>query len=228
VHALGEALILHNLVLRGGFYPASDEAGLEGVGTVLLVGNAGGAMWSAFGSHVERAPDPLNRWTKAVIEPVAARFGARALYPFGEPHWPFQRWAQRAETLHPSPIGLLIHPEFGLWHAYRAALLFPERLALPARIETRNPCAECKEKPCLSACPVGAFSGSGFAVGACGEYVANAEAECLSSGCQARNACPIGAEWRYPEAQIRFHMAAFARSVAPLQDSASKSSASSA
>ena len=41
-----------------------------------------------------------------------------ALFPFGgPPHFPFQQWARRAEPVHPSPIGLLIHPIYGLWHS---------------------------------------------------------------------------------------------------------------
>ena len=43
-------------------------------------------------------------------------------------------------SLSPSPLGILIHPEFGLWHALRGALLFRDRLELPA-IEARpSPC----------------------------------------------------------------------------------------
>lgn len=205
----------HGLILRGGFHPEPGDAGLEGVATALLVGNAGGAMWQAFVPHLDGAPDSLNRWTRQIIEPIAARFHARVVYPFGETLWPFQRWARRAETLYPSPLGLLIHPEFGLWHAYRAALLFPARLPLPPRLVAPHPCEACSGKPCLSACPVGAFSGAGYDVPACSSHLAVANSACPEAGCHARNACPVGQEWRYGAAQIRFHMAAFARAVAP-------------
>src|SRR6201999_1900384 len=67
----------------------------------------------------------LDPWTRKTLAPIAAQFGARAVFPFGGPPWfPFQRWAMRAEGLRSSPLGVLIHPEFGLWHAYRAAFLF--------------------------------------------------------------------------------------------------------
>jgi hypothetical protein len=210
---IGVALHSRGLILRGGFLPEPGEAGLEDVGTVLLVGNAGPAMWEAFAPNMDGAPHPLDRWTRQVIDPIAARFGARALYPFGEPRRPFQRWAARAETLYPSPLGILIHPEYGLWHAWRAALLFAGLLPLPARSKAASPCEACDAKPCLSACPAGVFSPGGYDVPACASHIATRDAECNDSGCHARNACPVGAEWRYPEAQIRFHMAAFARSV---------------
>jgi len=210
---LAETLASHGLILRGGFHPEAGEAEFEGAGTVLLVGNAGGAMWDAFAPDIDGDPNPLDRWTRHIIDPLAARFRARAIYPFDADTPPFQRWALRAETLHPSPIGLLIHPEFGLWHAWRAALLFPDRLPLSPRADGPSPCETCAGKPCLSACPVGAFSYSGYDVAACASHIATLDAGCNHSGCRARNACPVGAEWRYPEAQIRFHMAAFARAM---------------
>jgi hypothetical protein len=213
---LQNKLVEHGLILRGGFHPEPDEPALEGAATVLLVGNAGPAMWKAFAPHIDGAPDPLNRWTKRVIEPLAARFGTRAVYPFDIDTPPFQRWALRSENVHPSPLGILIHPDYGLWHAWRAALLFSERVALPTRSLAPSPCESCAEKPCLSACPVGAFTGSNYDVSACATHIATPDADCHAIGCHARNACPVGTDWRYPPAQGRFHMAAFARSVASL------------
>ncbi len=207
--AITAALAPHGLILRGGFHPEPDESGLEEAGTLLLVGNAGPAMWSAFAPHADGAPDPLNRWTRQTMEPVAERLGARALYPFGEPHWPFQRWALRAEALHPSPLGILIHAEYGLWHAWRAALLFAGRIDVPPRMEHPTPCDNCPEKPCLSACPVGAFSSEAYDVAACAAHLRSDGATCGATGCHARNACPVGTAWRYDEAQIRFHMTSY-------------------
>ncbi len=212
---LARALNPYSLILRGGFHPEAGEEELDGVGTILLVGNAGTATWGAFAPHIDGASNPLDRWTKRVVDPIAEEFGARAAYPFDPEVPPFQRWALRAETLYASPLGILIHPEYGLWHAWRAALLFADHLDLPPRSEAPSPCESCAEKPCLSACPVGAFTGNAYDVPACAAHIARAEADCLSAGCHARNACPVGPEWRYAEAQTRFHMAAFARSVGP-------------
>ena len=141
------------------------------------------------------------------------RFGARPLYPFGAEAPPFQRWAARAEAVFTSPLGILIHPQFGLWHAYRAALLFAQNVDLPPRSDASNPCESCMEKPCLSACPVNAFNSQGYDLGACADHIARPSSDCALTGCHARNACPVGPEWRYHPAQLQFHMAAFARSV---------------
>ena len=50
----------------------------------------------------------------------------------------------RAEAVAPSPLGILIHPDYGLWHAYRGALAFAERLALP---RARGPATALRQLP---------------------------------------------------------------------------------
>ena len=100
--------------------------GLGGLRTIVLAGMAGRDGWPAFAASAEArdgADHPLDRWSRRVIDALARDLGAVALYPFGgPPHWPFQQWARRAEPVHPSPIGILIHPAYGLWHSYRGAL----------------------------------------------------------------------------------------------------------
>ena len=212
--ALARALAPFGLILRGGFRPAADAGAPPGVGTLLLIGNAGPALWRAFGKDRAEGPDALNRWTERAVRPLASRFGAQALFPFdGPPYWPFQRWALEAEPVRISPLGLLIHPRYGLWHAYRAALAFAATdLALPPRGAAPDPCDVCAAKPCLTACPVGAFGGRGYDLPACLDHIRSpAGTDCLSAGCRARRACPVGQEYAYERAQARFHMSAFER-----------------
>jgi Fe-S-cluster-containing hydrogenase component 2 len=210
---LAEILDAHGLMLRGGFHPTSADGLGPGVATVLLVGNAGPAMWQAFSRAVPESADPLDAWTRATVDDVATRFGARAAYPFdGPPYWPFQRWAMRCDDVHPSPIGVLIHPRYGPWHAYRAALLVAEPVDLPQAARGPAPCAACTQKPCLGACPVGAFADDGYDVPACAAHIrSESGTACMARGCLARHACPVGAEYRYADAQSAFHMAAFER-----------------
>ena len=86
-------------------------------------------------------PDPLDNWVKRVVDPLAATLGARACHPNDRPYQPFQRWAQRIEAVHGSPLGILIHPVYGLWHAYRAALVFAEPIGgLPKPDGLPSPC----------------------------------------------------------------------------------------
>lgn len=209
------------LSLRGGFRPAAQDAlpafdNGAAPASLILVGDVDSQMWPVFSQSAEArdgAPHPLDRWTRRVVDGIATTIGAKTLYPFGgPPYWPFQRWAQRAEAVFPSPLGILIHPEYGLWHAYRAALLFAQAIELPPRAEGRSPCESCAEKPCLSACPVHAFTNSGFDAAACTGHITGAAGRpCMDGGCLARNACPVAPALRYGAPQLRFHMAAFRR-----------------
>jgi hypothetical protein len=212
------AVATTGLRVRGGFHPRDDDgvprlAGAAAVRTVVLIGNIGSLAWSAFRSEQTPGPDPLDTWTRAKVEPIAAAAGARAVYPSDRPFLPFLRWARRSEDVHASPLGLLIHPEHGLWHAYRAALLLEQDIRVPAPGNRPAPCDSCADKPCLRACPVGSFDAEGFDSVSCLGHLATAEGRtCRNSGCQARNACPVGRSTRYVEDQIRFHMRAFAGS----------------
>ena len=79
------------------------------------------------------------------------------------------------------------------------------------RSRPRHPLASpAKSRPCLSACPVGAFTDAGYDVEACARHLhAPAGCECRDRGCLARRACPVGTEHAYGPAQSAFHMAAF-------------------
>ncbi len=204
-------------MLRGGFHPQADDAvpplaDGAAAGTVVMVGNVGQAL---LGGAASRHPRP-----KAPTRSTAGRQGCwpvsptRVLFPFGgPPHHPFQRWARRADpSLSPSPLGILIHPEFGLWHALRGALLFKERLELPA-IESRpSPCDTCAAKPCLRTCPVGAFTASGYDIVSCRAYLRTLSGQpCMIQGCQARLACPVGREHAYRGGLAQHLMRAFQR-----------------
>ena len=209
------------LVSRGAFHvddedsvpPFADGAPAT---TLVLVGNAGPGMWPAFARSDEAAggaPDALDRWSRRVVSRLAGTLGGTAHFPFGGPPWlPFIRWAQRAGPVYPSPIGPLVHPDFGLWHAYRGAIAFRERLVLPPRDERASPCESCPGRPCTTSCPVGAFSADGYDVDACVAHIESpAGARCIGEGCLARHACPVGHAAVYGAPQAAFHMRAFLR-----------------
>ncbi len=210
----------HGLILRGGFDFTAEDApppGPDGAParSVLLVGHGGPEYWRHFQAWMERqqspCADPLDQWAASRISPVAEVSGARAVYPSDRPYLPFQQWAMRSEGLRPSPLGMLIHPEYGLWHAYRAALLFSRKLNLPPAPPVRHPCNNCAERPCLTACPVEAHRLEGLSVETCRAHLAApAGIACRQKGCLSRNACPVGAQWRLPAAVQAFHLAAFA------------------
>ncbi len=184
------------------------------VATIVLIGTAGSEGWSAFAESPEQrdgGPHPLDCWSRRVIDGLAVLCGGSALYPFGEaPYWPFQRWAMLAEPIAPSPLGLLIHPEYGLWHSYRGALAFREAFPTTAVEDRESPCKSCAQRPCLSACPVGAFTSLGYDAERCAAHLRSEDGrDCMEGGCLARRSCPVGVDHRPHPDQAGFHMRAF-------------------
>jgi len=218
VEAVFAAIRRTGLVPRGTVSLAEGErvGELAEMRTIVLAGMVGRDGWEAFAASPEAGDglaDPLDRWSRRLIESLAGELGAKALFPFGGPPFlPFQRWAQRAEPVHSSPIGVLIHPYYGLWHAYRGALGFHEELAVAAPSPGLSPCETCSGRWCLKTCPVGAFSEAGYDVAACaGHLRSTAGGDCMAFGCRARRACPVGAEHAYGPEQASFLMRAFLR-----------------
>ena len=178
--------------------------------SAVIVGNAGPAMFARFAAEHDPARDTLDDWCRTVLGRLAASLGAGVHFPFDVPPLPFSAWARRAAAGHASPLGRNIHPRYGLWHAYRALLTFSERLKLPPPESGPHPCDDCPDRPCLSACPVGAFTPSGYDVAACAAHLGSPDGgQCMSLGCLARHACPIGQAYAYDPPQAGFHMTAF-------------------
>ena len=237
---LEDRLRSHGLFVRGVTQLNDEEIEHYGMNPdkpgLALIGNVGSSYWEQFSQSAEfndGAAHPLDRWSRRVAELIAQRLSLRALYPFeGPPYYPFQQWAQRAEGLAQSPVGVMIHPQFGLWHSYRFALLGVGLEIETGEIETApietaeiaatstvesplesppaSPCLDCAGKPCLHTCPVAAFDANGYAVERCSDYLQQTpQAECHQQGCLARYACPVAPELRYVAAQGRFHLRAF-------------------
>jgi hypothetical protein len=218
VETMFSAIRRTGLVPRGAVSLAEGErvGELADIRTIVLAGMVGRDGWKAFAASPEAGDglaDPLDRWSRRLIESLAGELGAKALFPFGGPPFlPFQRWARRAEPVHSSPIGLLIHPYYGLWHSYRGALGLSEELAVAEPALAPSPCETCSGRWCLKTCPVGAFSEAGYDVAACAGHLRSAAGgDCMAEGCRARRACPIGAEHAYGPEQSSFLTRAFLR-----------------
>jgi hypothetical protein len=216
LEALRHAAADIGLTVRGGFHPPAGDGVPGTVATLVLLGLTGRHGWVRFLDSPEYRDghaDPLDRWSRRVVGALAESVGGVAFYPFGGPPFlPFGRWAARAEAVFPSPLGLLIHPDWGLWHSYRGALGFAQRLALPSPDSRPSPCIDCVDRPCLSACPVGAFGPAGYDVAACIGHLDRPEgAACRTAGCRARRACPVGSAAQHGPEQAAFHMQAFRR-----------------
>lgn len=179
--------------------------------TVLLISPDEPRFWPLFKEASEwqdGAADPLDRWSRRVIEDIARAFGGTAYMPSDGPSYPpFVQWALASGKCWQSPVSLLVHRTRGLFISYRGAISVPE--FIPSETQS-NPCTYC-EQPCMIACPVSALEHASYDVQACHGYLSSPSGStCMTSGCQARRACPVGQEKRLPE-QSAYHMRQFHR-----------------
>ncbi len=197
----------------GAFHTNENDGAPDECQTLVLLGPAPDLFWSSFTSsdeYTDGQPDPMDRWSRRTIGALADRFGALALFPFGGPPYaPFLRWAERSGRAWQSPTGPLVHDTMGMMISYRGALALPERLDLPP-LPAASPCDTCTAKPCLTACPVQALSGTApYDVPRCKAHMRSDAGQACSKGCLVRRACPVSmGAGRSPD-QSAFHMSLF-------------------
>jgi hypothetical protein len=200
----------HGLMVMGAFHPEPDEAMTQGAGTVVMIGPSQ-TFWSQFKAAPEFGqPDQIDRWSARVIGQMAHDLGGSAVFPFGGPPYaPFLRWAKVTGRAWDSPVGMLVHDTTGLMVSYRGALLFGDRLGLPAP-PAKSPCETCEDRPCLSTCPVGALGADGYDVASCHGFLDCDEGQdCMTRGCRVRRICPASLGAARNEEQSAHHMRAF-------------------
>lgn len=209
--SLAERLAAERLAVLGAFHPDAGDGVADGVQTLLMLGCAEPGFWphlTASPEWQDGTPDPVDRWSRRVIGGLACDMGGKAYFPFGgPPYHPFYRWALKTGRIWDSPVLLLVSAEQGLMVSFRGALGLRDRLDLPPA--PAKPCDTCAA-PCLTACPAGAIAAGKYEVPACHDWLDQPQgADCLSSGCLTRRACPLSHAYaRLPE-QSAYHMARF-------------------
>ena len=197
------------LTVVGGFHP-QDDPWFKGCQTALLIGPNEPRFWRIFTQqpeYLDDLPDAMDRYSKRVLNLIAAAHDGEALYPSdGPPYPPFIQWALRSGCAQ-SPVGLLVNAKAGLFASFRGILGLPVRLNLP--IASPSPCETCTEQPCRTACPIGALTPSGYDVEACKAYLRTEAGEPCLSGCKVRLSCPASQKFGRLQAQSQFHMKAF-------------------
>jgi len=195
--------------LPGSIVAAVGNAGinLTKFQRLVLLGHAGKRLWQAIAENGWIEPDPIDTFSVLVARQFIGEYlkspAWELLYPtslnislmdLGE----YLGWSN------PTPLGLGIHPEYGLWWAYRVAFLLDYPLPITPPDSRGSPCRQCQAQPCLSACPVGATDTSGIDWLQCATYRVMPASTCADR-CQARLACPVGPQYQYPIPQIKYH-----------------------
>ena len=208
--------VLDSAALPAAAAAAITTAGIDlaGYRRVLLIGSAGQRLWRRLPSS--RSADPIDSFSSARAAQFARQYlrdeTFLPLYP-GPLELPLQQLGRQAGWHHDSPLGIGIHPQHGLWFAYRAVLLSALKLPLSVAQVTRSPCLDCTDKPCITACPGRAVASSAaFSIPRCTGYRLS-EASACRSACLARQACPVAAGQRYSDEQMAYHYGRSLRSI---------------
>ncbi len=217
--ALEEHLAAAGFLCLGGFAPRAGDRvpplpGGSQPGGLYLIGSTGPGLWPHLISSPEFADglrDPMDRYTRRFLSTLASQTGFEPVFPFeGPPYHPFQQWAMKCGSFSQSPIGVLAHRTYGVWAGFRAVFLSPDAFEDAAPPDTHGPCGSCAAKPCLTACPVGAFSiDTGYDVPKCRTHLKSDRTRPCWSGCLARTSCPVGQEHRPAPETAGFHMESF-------------------
>ncbi|MDJ0753964.1 MAG: hypothetical protein QNJ45_10625 [Ardenticatenaceae bacterium] len=180
---------------------------------LLLVAHGGRMLWRAFqaAGGEGQTVDPIDRYSRRAVSTVMREFWGVAadqaafLYPLTDHLVPLQQLGTAAGWSHRSPIGTDIHPDYGLWFAYRAAVLVKNPLPLLIAPMRPSPCDSCDDRPCVTACPAGAVGEIGrFGLNACVTHRLYHRSSCAGQ-CLARLACPVAVQHRYTAEQIAYH-----------------------
>ncbi len=187
--------------------------------SIVVIGNGGADFWRCYKAHAARNPgwyernNPLDDFTREVVEkeivmPIQTA-GVRCItvYPFGSagPTLNFMQLATLAGLAGPSIIGVVVHPVFGPWIAFRAALLLDREIDRPGNAIGFDPCPTCSARSCINACPAAAVSfPSGWNIPKCLAHRVEAHPDCADR-CHARVACVLGPDQRYPDDELAYH-----------------------
>ena len=178
---------------------------------ILLLGHGGKQLWRAMErANAFTADDPVDTFsintTRHFLDHYLGSPPSLFLYPTADIIVPLQQLGTLAGWHQPSPLGIGMNVEFGLWWAYRTAVYIRADLPIIKQaLPELSTCGQCVDKTCVLACPataVGAAEPLDFP--ACMALRLRPQSICASQ-CVARRACPIAPEHEYTTAQMAHH-----------------------
>ena len=187
--------------------PAIDAETLSEYPSTVLTAHAGADFWHALSEFGHVGDHPVDHFSIHLTDKYVTEYlnvEHMLLYP-SEYAISLRSVAQRTGWCHPSPLGVTIHHEFGLWFAFRSLFMVKTHLPASDSSPTEPPCESCADKPCISACPSNAVGEIGkFQLEPCARYRLQESSPC-SFSCLSRIRCPVGSDYRYVSKQMKYH-----------------------
>ncbi len=194
----------------------TPEGCQERAGNGLLLLLSLGATFGRQTAFADELGHPFDRRATRLAQGFMERHvmphdpSAKLVYP-GPTRLDLRAWLEVGGVQFRSRLGIGIRPDCRPWLAVRAAIWAAPcdelRQALLDRyppLVGPSPCDDCADKPCLDACPVDAHRLTTGRLERCIEQRLLDHSTCTQR-CWSRSACPVGADQRYDEPQMRYH-----------------------
>jgi hypothetical protein len=206
-------LLQKGFTLQAALKVSSVEIGLPEVAVdynqLLVFGHAGSGFWKSLDEPLTGS-DPLDCMSIKMVEDFFQRIGCadyQVLYPTTDLQIDLLALGKQLGWHADSALGIGINAIHGTWFAYRVVVLSNTFYETHDETQANNLaealCDKCINRPCVEACPVGA-PGVTFDLRACMDERVREGSACAYQ-CLARNACPVGTEYRYDQDQMRYH-----------------------
>lgn len=171
---------------------------------ICLIASGGRELWKHLKHPLEISQNPIEKYSIELIKNFDPN--AVILFPNEDFHFPLQKLGRLLNLSTPSPLGLDLNVEYGIWFAFRGAFITKKKVDLTTPLNAISPCENCSEKPCIKNCPAKATkSNTAFNVNKCNDYRVSAESICADK-CLARLSCPYKIEHQYSAEQTKYHM----------------------
>lgn len=187
---------------------ASSGIPLANYRQLVLIGHGGRLLWEKMHSTDLDNKDPVDHFSGSITRQFIRDYLDNAavlwLYPDSRYSVPLQQLGEAAGWCSPSPLGLGISADYGLWFAYRALFLINSNLPMTSALPHLSPCNRCAQQPCITACPPEAAQKERLNMALCARHRLAPHSSCADR-CLSRLACPVHPEHRYEPEQIQYH-----------------------
>ena len=181
--------------------------------SAIVFANGGTALWDVFLEDLRQNPQHLRNHTHPLDDFVKRQIQKFDPNPTDNRRWihcaaqtdtfiDFRPLAEQAGLGTASPLGLLIHPQYGLWLSLRAVLLTTERVPFTSVLQD-SPCTSCTRKPCIAACPAQAVHPQKWSIHKCLQY--HKDSHDCHDLCHSRLRCPVGKTHQHTTLQHLYH-----------------------